>query len=528
MKIFGMILFIITALIALMSFAYSIYLSINFVKNPQKHVSIKDEFKKIIIYCSIFIISFTIMMVSIYPWTKIPAKWYEIIQGIVGGFIFASSLSVGVNTFIIHYYKKELDKSVDKWLFRILMICIPTLIISFFIATNGYADYWSYPLVNGISFSKGFVNPSNGSPNLAWYAICILSGAIFVYLLCDHKFYIQYGQHGILESVFLTGFPAGIIGARIGYVIGNWNVGGTSSFAYRVSHGDILSIFAIWEGGLTILGGAIGGILVGVLWFLWKKRRYNIFLAVDIIVPTILIAQAIGRWGNFFNCEVHGNLVDETYWQWLPRLIFKNAHYSVHYSNTSHWEPSEGKLYVPLFFIESITNLLGYFVIAHLFGIKLRKYTELGDLAFAYPIWYGFTRLIMEPMRTEADVMGTKGYWSWFWSIGYVVAGILLIVGNHFIRHQLAKKKENYAPKKRWLIPSFISSLIIIVVSLTLIIVGSLLISKTRPSEELLNLNQGNFGLVFLIFGITFLFILLISVPLLLESFKMRKQDEQI
>lgn len=523
MQTFGLILFIITALAGTASLAYSIYLSINLVKNPQKHINLKEEFKKIIIFCLVFIVSFTLMMFAIYPWSKISAKWYEILQGLAGGFIFASSLSVGVNTFIIHYCKKELDKSVDKYLFRILMICIPIFVLSFFICTNGYADYWTYPLVNGISFSSGFVNPSNGSPNLAWYAICILSGAIFVYLLCDHKFYIQYGQHGILESVLLTGFPAGIIGARIGYVIGNWNVGGTSSFAYRVSHGDILSIIAIWEGGLTILGGAIGGILVGVLWFLWKKKQYNIWLAVDIIVPTILIAQAIGRWGNFFNCEVHGGLVDESYFQWLPRVIFQNAHYSKTYG----WA-SEGKLFAPLFFIEGISNLLGYFVIAHLFGVKLRKYTELGDLAFAYPIWYGLTRLIMEPMRTEADVMGTKGYWSWFWSIAYVVIGILLIVGNHFIRHQLAKKKDNYTPKKSWFQPSLISSIIVVIISLSLIIVGSVLLSKTTPSDELLNLNQGNFGLVFLIFGITFLFILFISIPLLMESLKVRKQDEQI
>ena len=103
MQTFGMILFILTSIVGVISFAYSIYLSISLIKNPQKHINLKDEFKKISIFCLLFVVSFTLMMVSIYPWSKIDAKWYEWLQGIFGGFIFATSLSVGVNTFIIHY-----------------------------------------------------------------------------------------------------------------------------------------------------------------------------------------------------------------------------------------------------------------------------------------------------------------------------------------------------------------------------------------------------------------------------------------
>ena len=102
---------------------------------------------------------------------------------------------------------------------------IPFMMIFFFIFTDGYAAYWTYPLVNGINFDSGFVSPdSSVSPNIAWYALCILGGALFVYFLCDHKMYIQYGKHGLFESTFLVAFPAGILGARLFYVIGNWNL----------------------------------------------------------------------------------------------------------------------------------------------------------------------------------------------------------------------------------------------------------------------------------------------------------------
>ena len=153
-------------------------------------------------------------------------------------------------------------------------------------------------------------------------------------------------------------------------------------------------MFAIWEGGLTILGGAITGIVVGVAWFLWRNKGYNIWLAIDIIVPTILVAQAVGRWGNFFNCEVHGIAMSSEYWKWLPKFILFNSQYS----SVSGFAEA-GQIYVPLFFIEFVANLLGYFVLAHLFGVKLRKYTQLGDLAFGYVMWYGMTRVLMEPLR---------------------------------------------------------------------------------------------------------------------------------
>ena len=299
-----MVLFIVSALIAVVALGVGIYLTANFIKNIMPKVTYNVLVKRLLIISGVFALAFTTMMISIYLWAKISPVAYELTAAIVGGLLVGFLGPVSLFTFLLHYYvgkgNKGISENADKWMFKILMASFPLFIISILFLTEGYAAYQSYPLPNGISFSQGFVTPRTGQPNLAFYAICILSGALYVYFLCDHKFYLQYGKHGLLESTFLVAFPAGILGARIWYVVGNWNV----EFASRVAAGDWWAPLAIWEGGLTILGGAIMGIVVGVAWFMWRNKGYSIWLAVDIIVPTILIAQAVGRWGNFFNCKV--------------------------------------------------------------------------------------------------------------------------------------------------------------------------------------------------------------------------------
>ena len=78
------------------------------------------------------------------------------------------------------------------------MVCFTVAFFGIFVYTNGLAPYLTYPLVNGISFTEGFVTPKTGSPNIAFYALCIISGAVLVYFLCDHIFYKEYGKHGLL------------------------------------------------------------------------------------------------------------------------------------------------------------------------------------------------------------------------------------------------------------------------------------------------------------------------------------------
>ena len=492
-----MVLFIVSAVLAVFSLGFGIYLAVQFIKNRIPPVPFNKLIKRIFIVIGVFTLSFATMMISIYLWGKLSPQPYELTAAIVGGLLVGFLGSVSLFSFIFHYWgggeEKGISKDFDKWMFKALMAAFPLFLISIFFLTDGFARFVHYPLPNGISFTQGIVTPADsGQPNLAFYAICILSGAIYVYFLCDHKFYLEYGKHGILESTFLVAFPAGILGARLFYVIGNYQLEFASEPWYKV--------FAIWEGGLTILGGAFMGIVVGVAWFLWRNKGYNIWLAVDIIVPTILIAQAVGRWGNFFNIEVYGKLSPASNWWWLPKFIVENYKF-----NNSGVLIPDNMIHVPLFFIECLTNLLGYFVIAHVFGKALRKYTQLGDLGFGYIIWYGLTRLFMEPLRDEAFNMGNNGYWSWIWSLAFVIGGSLAIGINHLVRYLLNKKDVNKLAK-------IIETAVVGVVALTLIIIGSVMMSSSEFAKELV-LNKFNWGLIVLALGISVLFGLLITLP---------------
>ena len=500
----------ILSIIFLVLFAGFVGVNIYYLRRLVKSAMIEVDFKSFFLKNALFVggavISFLVASFGFYQWLNASPDFIHVFQLIIGEILFIGGLLVAINCFTVHYYGKNIPEKLDKWLFRIQIIAFVVSAVCLFVYTNGLAPYLTYPLVNGISFTEGFVTPKTGSPNIAFYALCIISGAVIVYFLCDHIFYKEYGKHGLLESTFYISFPAGIIGARIWYVVGEWS----TSFAGQ----PFWKVFAIWEGGLTILGGAIMGIVVGVLFFIWRNKNLSIWFAVDAIVPTILIAQAVGRWGNFFNCEVHGLLVDDKLFRWLPEIIFNNAKYS----STSGWAP-DGQLYVPLFFIECLTNLFGYFLIAHVFGKLLGKYHEPGDLCFGYVIWYGLTRVLMEPLRSSDYQMGENGYWSWVWSMIFVFAGTLLIVGNHIVRLIIKKKKNVYKIKPYDTKLGIISTIAILVVGGALVAVSAYLMSSNK-FVEVVALNKFNVGIILLVLGASVLITLGISLPILFESFK--------
>ena len=507
----GLVLFIISSLIVIGSLIFSIFIS----KDVKDNTVTKINFKKYFLHNGLLGGGFTLgligLFMSIYLWAKINPTSSEVIQTIFGALGFGALGFISLHTFILHYWGKKIPENIDKWFFRSLMIAFPVMFLFIFLLSNGFADYLNkdLPLVNGLNFQDGWVRPGYGGTNIAFYALCIVSGAIYVYFYVDHKFYLEYGEHGILESTFFIAFPAGVIGARLFYVLGMWDEFG----------GDIGKMIDMTKGGLTILGGAISGIVVGVLWFVLRKRKYSIWIAVDTVVPAILIAQAVGRWGNFFNCEVYGEVVDSSSWKWLPKVIWNNMHYDG-FGGTL----PENQIYVPLFLIEGMINFLGFFILAHLFGKKLRKYTELGDLAFGYVGWYGLTRIILEPIRDNAFKMG---FWSWFWSFAFLLVASILIVGNHVIRRKIRIKKEEYHIKKNSLKVGNISTGIIAITSLGLIIPGIILMVSNTFDNSVPAFNPFNIGLTLLVLGVSLLLALGISIPKILDGLKI-KNEEQI
>ena len=499
----------ILSIIFLVLFAGCVGVNIFFLRKLVKSAMIEVDFKAFFIKCGLLVgcavISFLVASFGFYQWLNASPDAIHAVQLVIGDILFIGGLMTAINCFVVHYYGKNIPEKLDKWLYILLMVCFTVAFFSIFLYTNGLAPYLTYPLVNGISFTEGFVTPQTGSPNIAFYALCILGGAILVYFLCDHIFYKEYGKHGLLESTFYVAFPAGIIGARIWYVVGEWS----TSFA----NGPFWKVFAIWEGGLTILGGAIMGIVVGVAFFLWRNKNLSIWFAVDAIVPTILIAQAVGRWGNFFNCEVHGLVASVDSFKWLPEIIWRNAQYS----SAGPSLIGTNELYVPLFFIECMTNLFGYFLIAHFFGKLLGKYHEPGDLCFGYVIWYGLTRVLMEPLRFGDFKMGEDGYWSWVWSMIFVFVGTLLIVANHIARLIIKKKNNQYEAKPYDTKLGIISTLVIVAVGGALLAYGAYLMSSNQ-FVQVVDLNRFNVGIILLVLGASVLLTLGISLPILFES----------
>ena len=270
----GILLFVVCALGALGVAAFAVKRCFEVLK-PVIKIDYVDFLKKNALLTGAFALLLTGMFFFIYLWAGITPTVRDVLSTLFGGLFFSYLLLASLQLFMIHYYGKDIPEEIDKWLFRGLCIAFPLVFVFVFLLSDGFADYMNLnePLVNGIYFIDGFGWSRPGtyghSTNIAFYAICILSGALYVYFICDHKMYKLYGKHGILESTLLVALPAGIIGARLWYVIGNWE----REFAH--TENPFLSALDMTKGGLTILGGAIMGILVGALWFKYISRGTN-------------------------------------------------------------------------------------------------------------------------------------------------------------------------------------------------------------------------------------------------------------
>lgn len=381
----------------------------------------------------------------------------EAAMALIGAFLFFAFFAVLWTAFYIRFYLPELTKNQMKYVKVALYSSIFLSLASFLLLGEGVASALDYPLVCGFSINEtGFhwltaANVTDRTINsgfaIRWYGIIIVFGALVCYWVSDHKFYQKYGKHGILETVLLIAFPAGIIGARIWYVVGNWEREGFAQYFAKVFH--------IWDGGLTILGGAVGGILAGVLFMLLRRKWVDIRYAMDVIVPTILLGQAIGRWGNFFNNEVYGAAVMQAEgWNWLPSWIANQ----MHFDGATHAFLQPGMINIPLFLIESMLNIFGYFLIAYIIPAIWKKSRGLGVLSGCYLVWYGVVRIVMEPLRNPAFNMGMDGMWSIWNSLVYILLGVALITvfqvlwvvqkGKSWSRGSLEKAEEAAAKKE--------------------------------------------------------------------------------
>lgn len=198
--------------------------------------------------------------------------------------------------------------------------------------------------------------------------------------------------------------PMAIIGARLYYVL----------FRLEYYH-SFWDIFKIWEGGLAFYGGLIGGALAVLLYCLIHKK--NFFALVDIITPSMICAQALGRWGNFFNQEAFGYEVTNPAWQWFP--------FAVYIDGLREW-------HLATFFYESLWNFLSFVVLVVI--LYRCNFKQNGVVAAFYLVLYGLGRMLIEGLRTDSLYLGSIRI-SQALSVLFVVIGLGYII-SYFARHR--------------------------------------------------------------------------------------------
>lgn len=255
---------------------------------------------------------------------------------------------------------------------------------------------------------------------ITWYAVFVLSSAFVCYYMSLRTLKKWGYKTEMFEDFFFYMLPIAIVGARIWYVIFEWN----NQYA-----ANPISAFYIWNGGIAIHGGVIAAVIFG-LWY-FRKRFVNGLRIADAIMPNLLIAQAIGRWGNFMNQEAYGSVVSESFYNYFPAFIKEHMYINGQYRQ-------------PTFLFESVGNIIGFLLIHFLYKKYGRK--KRGDLAFAYVTWYGVVRLIVEGMRTDSLMIGPFRIAQIISIIGIVI-GVLGILGvwDHIFKNFWPFKKQKPA-----------------------------------------------------------------------------------
>ena len=245
-----------------------------------------------------------------------------------------------------------------------------------------------------------------GVIQIYWYSVIILSA-----ILIGSAIFLKRAKKEGYKEDFLTDtlfylIIFSILGARLYYVLFN--------FGYYMKHP--LEIVAIWNGGLAIHGGIIAGSIC--LLYRARKNKKSFLRLTDLLVPSIILGQAIGRWGNFFNSEAHGIATSKQVLENLhiPRFIIKGMNI-------------DGVYYHPTFLYESIWCLLGFILFIYLSKkVKLRR----GGLTGIYFIWYSLARFFIESIRTDSLMLGP-------FKIAQVVSILLFLAGLYL----LFRKKDD-------------------------------------------------------------------------------------
>ena len=250
-----------------------------------------------------------------------------------------------------------------------------------------------------------------GFLQIYWYSVCIMFGMIIgMYLVYKEAKKHKISEDTITNLIFYT-IVISIIGARFYYVI----------FNLDYYSKNIFESLEIWNGGLAIHGAIIFGGLYLISFT--RKKKINTLKVLDICAVGLIIGQAIGRWGNFFNQEAYGSVTSLEFLKslFLPQFIIDGMNIN-------------GVYYQPTFLYESIWCIIGFVIMIF---YRKRKYIKIGQIFGIYCMWYGFGRFIIEGMRQDSLMLGSL-------KMAQIVSIGMFLVGLYFFVRKIRSGKFDY------------------------------------------------------------------------------------
>jgi prolipoprotein diacylglyceryl transferase len=265
-----------------------------------------------------------------------------------------------------------------------------------------------------------------GPLRIHFYALCIIAGIIAAALLTNWRLNRRGAEPWVVIDISLIAVPLAIIGARIYHVL-------THPGFYFGPGTDIWAVFRIWEGGIAIYGALIGGAIGAWLGCRWTGIRFWTF--ADALAPGLLLAQAMGRFGNWFNQELFGlptnlpwglEIDDDIAQQLAPGL-------------------APGTLFHPTFLYEVGWNLLG---VAFLLWVGGKFRLQWGRLFALYLIWYSAGRIVWESIRIDPSeiILGLRS------NVWAAIFGVILGLVIFFVqkRRHPGREPSPYVPGREW------------------------------------------------------------------------------
>lgn len=262
-----------------------------------------------------------------------------------------------------------------------------------------------------------------GPFRIHFYALFILTGIIAALVLTEARLRTRGGESGVALDISLWAIPLGIVGGRFFHVLTHPN-------DYFFQGADLFAVFRIWEGGLAIYGALMFGALGAYIGAKKSGIRFSSYL--DAVAPGVLLAQAIGRWGNYFNNELFGRPTDLP---WGLEIASSNPAYPAGIP--------DGVLFHPTFLYESIWSLAG---VALLLAADRRFNLRWGKMLGLYLVYYSIGRVWVEAIRIDPSemILGLRlNIWS---AIFGILVGLAIIVIQS--RRHPGKELSVYLPGK--------------------------------------------------------------------------------